>query len=403
MDTFQIYILGGVAALATCWIVWFAKQRYQWFRSVINKNPIFATLQPVIAKSSQQKDLYEEGEPARLVAAKANFRQYIKYLILACLPYFWSTPIKLIQEFWTRQFDSKLTVNEKLQRMAKMILETSLILLFTEKLENGRYLFSCKNIRIPSKEHKEYHHINKVNIEIDLDESNELIVVSVCIDGEELINDIDASFAFLNTLWCVYTHTLTHIQAGNIAEINITNVKDRTDLPEEFKTSIDDMHSAVSGMNESANHYPADIWGIPRRNLQLVLGYNSYQQIHNHHTIVQCMKISNFVSFTMKARKVFAKHLSHTGLCISTLSANTIFHSIDHYNLDKYMVNERKEKSYLGIDSRLITTLLGKLNYDFGRWQGMRYTKYATWRAIYLELKEIDSYLADKVHMFVSV
>jgi len=115
------------------------------------------------------------------------------------------------------------------------------------------------------------------------------------------------------------------------------------------------------------------------------------------------MKISNFVSFTMQARKVFAKHLSHTGLCISTLSANTIFHSIDHYNLDKYMVNERKEKSYLGIDSRLITTLLGKLNYDFGRWQGMRYTKYATWRAIYLELKEIDSYLADKVHMFVSV
>ena len=61
---------------------------------------------------------------------------------------------------------------------------------------------------------------------------------------------------------------MTHIEAGNIAEINVNQIQDDGDLSVDFKRTIDDMHAAVSGMNESANHYAPDIWGMSRKNLQ---------------------------------------------------------------------------------------------------------------------------------------
>ena len=156
-------------------------------------------------------------------------------------------------------------------------------------------------------------------------------------------------------------------------------------------------------MNESANHYPADIWGITRLNLQTILGYNSVRSMGCHQKILLCAGVSKFVSFTMKARGVYQKHLNKYGVNISTLSANTIFHSLDHYNMGKYYFHDNERKQFLGIDSGIITSILGDLNYDFGRWQGMKYTKYKVWREIYAELKNIDEDLADKTHMFISV
>lgn len=403
MENLSIAIMIFTALVAS-FLIWYSRQRYQWFRTVMNKNPLFATLRPIIAATprSDGRESYGTIEaPLHLIAPKADFRQYLKYLYLACLPYIWSTPIKVTQEYWSRLFKCKLSMEDKRRRLAKMVLETSLVLLFEEKTEDGRFRFGCQNCLLPSKEGDSYH-VKVCEFYIGLDEEERPMVLELSVNGDP-IESIDSMFAFLNTLWCVYTHTLTHIEAGNIAELNIKDVKDNESLTLEFKSSIDDMHSAVTGMNESANHYPADIWGISRKNLQIVLGYNSHRQIHNHRNIVQCIKISDFVAFSMKARRVFQKHLSHTGVSISTLSANTLFHSIDHYNIGKYMIHEQKRKTFLGIDARMITTLLGRLNYDFGRWQGMQYTKYATWRAVYLDLHEIDPYLADKVHMFVSV
>jgi len=382
-------------------IIWFIHQRYNWFKTIINRNPIYATLRPVITKATEDAEYEKMQIPRQMAAPQANFRQYLKYLYLACLPYFWSTPIKIAQEYWSRLFESKLTMAQRRQRLAKMILETSLILLFERKLEDNVWRFAVQNFLLPA-ENEEARKIEECTFDIGLGESGEPSFLELHVEGKQ-IEDMDTCFGFLNTLWCVYTHSMTHIEAGNIAELNLTKIKDNEDLSDDFKSSIDDMHSAVSGMNESANHYPADIWGIPRQNLQIVLGYNSHRQIKNHQNIIHCMGISKFVQFTMKARRVFQKHLAHTGISISTLSANTIFHSLDHYNLGKYMIHEKKQKSFLGIDSRMITSLLGRLNYDFGRFQGMQYTKYQTWRAIYLELYEIDAYLADKVHMFVSV
>ena len=105
----------------------------------------------------------------------------------------------------------------------------------------------------------------------------------------------------------------------------------------------------------------------------------------------------------MKARTIFRKHLKFSNAVVSALTANTIFHSIDHYNMGKYFLHESKEKKFKGIDARMITSILGDLNYDIGCWQGMKYSKCQTWRSIYQELRDIDKELADRSHMFVSV
>lgn len=46
------------------------------------------------------------------------------------------------------------------------------------------------------------------------------------------------------------------------------------------------MRAAMTGMNDSANHYPFGIWGKSRKNLQIILGFNSSQKVRNHENII---------------------------------------------------------------------------------------------------------------------
>lgn len=386
------------------WLSWYLLDRYRWYNRVIKNNPRTASLITVKIKNSSSETEEKKISNTKVLAPRCSLRQYIRYLYLACVPYAWSVPIKYLKQIFLRQFKNKLTEYEKRQRLAKMVLETSLVLGFHSRDDSEQYFFQYKNFKMPStKRNKtEYYYVNQCEVLIKRDKLKNLVLEKVNVNNKNL-DQMNEMFSFLNTLWCVYTHTLTHVTAGNVAEMNIDQVQSNKSLPEEFKRSIDDMHSVVSGMNESANHYPADIWGISRQNLQLILGYNSVQQIEHHQSIIRCCSVSKFVDFTMKAKKVFTKYLGDTGLSITTLSANTIFHSIDHYNMGKYFLHDSENKSFHGIDSRMITSLLGDLNYDIGKWQAMKYSKCETWRNIYQELALIDKELAEKTHMFVSV
>ena len=164
------------------------------------------------------------------------------------------------------------------------------------------------------------------------------------------------------------------------------------------------MHSTVANINEAANYYPADALGISRKSLQHILGHNSQRHILNHQKIIECSKISHWVSFSLKARKIFQKHLASTDIPLTVLTANTIFHSLDHYNLAKYFLQlDDQPKTIFGCDVRLFTALFTDVNYDFGHWQKMKHTCCEVWKDIYKELYKIDPYLADKVDLFVTV
>ena len=101
-----------------------------------------------------------------------------------------------------------------------------------------------------------------INIAVNDDE----VLTYIVVNGTNL-QSINQMFSFLFLLLSAYTHTLTHAQAGNIAEINTNIIQHRSDLSDGFKQSIDDMHAAISGINEAANHYPADVLGISRKHL----------------------------------------------------------------------------------------------------------------------------------------
>ena len=317
------------------------------------------------------------------------------------MPYVWSLPIKVAKEIYSRQFGSKLSEHDKRLRLAKMVLETSLVLGFRKK-EDRNYVFKYHSFLIASRDlsNADYHFVNECIITISVNEDDVPVLINIIVDGTHL-ECINQMFSFLIILSSVYAHTLTHVQAGNIAEINTNIVKHRLDLSEDFMQSIDDMHAVVSGMNEAATYYPADILGISQKHLAVILGHNSVQQICSHHTIVQCCHISEYVNFTMKARKVFSKYLGDS-ISISTLAANTLFYSIDHYNIDKYFLHDSEEKIYQGISASIFTSIFGHLNYDIGRWQGMKYNQSTEWKNIYRELKLINAELAEHVHMFVS-
>ena len=174
----QSIIIIVFTTLFASFLIWFSRQRYQWFRTVMNKNPLFATLRPIIAASQTSDDgeTYGTNEaPLHLIAPKADFRQYLKYLYLACLPYIWSTPIKVAQEYWSRLFECKLSMDDKRRRLAKMVLETSLVLLFEEKTEDGRFRFGCQNCLLPSKEGDSYH-VKRCEFYIGLDEEERPMV-----------------------------------------------------------------------------------------------------------------------------------------------------------------------------------------------------------------------------------
>ena len=400
MDCSILQLIAVILILIPVWLIY---EKYKFYITIIQKNPTSVTLTPVLTQTTIQKDKKCSAGLEKLAAPYCNFRQYLRYLRLDYLPYTWSVPIKAAKEIYYRQFRSKLSVYEKRQRLAKIVLETSIVLGFHKK-EDRNYVFKFRSFLMPCRDSSamECYFVNECLINVAVNDDDVPVLTDIVVNGTYL-QSINEMFAFLFLFISVYTHALTHVQAGNIAEINTNIVQNRSDLSNGFKQSIDDMHAAVSGINEAANHYPADIIGISRKHFASVVGYNGVQQIDGHHNIVQCSKISEFVKFTIKARMVFSKYLGYTGISISTLAANTFFHSIDHYNIGKYFLHDSEEKVYHGIPTGIAVSIFGNLNYDFGRWQGMKYNRSTEWKNIYRELKLINPELADNVHMFVSV
>ena len=151
-------------------------------------------------------------------------------MLLVFLPYVWSTPIKLIQEFGSRMFKSKLTLVEKRHRLAKMVLETSLVLLYDRKSSDGILFFIARNVILPSKSDS-LKHIKKCTFSVRATSGNTKIPIfdDLVVNGEE-ITDINECFAFLNLLCSLYTHTLIHCEAANIADVNLTKIKYLDDI-----------------------------------------------------------------------------------------------------------------------------------------------------------------------------
>ena len=396
-------ILQSIAVILLLISVWFIYEKYKFYTTVIQKNQNSVILTPVLTQTTSQKDKKCSAGLEKLVAPYCNFRQYLKYIRLVYLPYIWSLPIKTAKEIYYRQLRSKLSLYEKRQRLAKIVLETSIVLGFHKK-EDQNYAFKFRSFLMPCRDSSamECYFVNECLINIAVNDDDVPVLTDIVVNGKHL-QSINEMFSFLFLLMSLYTHTLTHVQDGNIAEINTNIIQHRSDLSDGFKQSIDDMHATVSGINEAANHYPADLFGISRKHFGSIIGYNGVKQIDGHHNIVQCSKISEYVHFTIKARRVFSKYLGDSGISISTLAANTIFHSIDHYNIEKYFLHDSEEKVYKGIPTSMFVSIFGPLNYDIGRWQSMKYNQSTEWKNIYNELKLINPELADNVHMFVSV
>ena len=205
-----------------------------------------------------------------------------------------------------------------------MVLKISLVLSFSKVQDISVYIFQYKNFRIPGKvkNGNDYCHVDCCTIKIVKHEGT--TILKRLIINKEKVTSLDEMFAILHLIFCVYLHTITHIAAGNIAEINVNQIQNGGDLSADFKKTIDDMHAAVSGMNESANHYAADIQGMTRKNLQKILGFNIPQKIRNHQNIIKFSEISNFIQFTMKARAVFRKHMKFSNAATSPLTVNRI-------------------------------------------------------------------------------
>ena len=68
----------------------FVRNRYLWYRDVIQMNPETLTMRPVVTEKMLQEgrgDPLHPGEVfAKAVAVRCSFQQYLKYLRLACLP-----------------------------------------------------------------------------------------------------------------------------------------------------------------------------------------------------------------------------------------------------------------------------------------------------------------------------
>lgn len=330
-----------------------------------------------------------------------NYKQYLKYLRLVYLPYLWSVPFKILKEMYERKFESKLSDYDKRVRLATMVLETSLVMAF-DKVENGNsYVFRYKNIKLPASDWTLQNQMEYI-ITVLASERSLPVLEKISINGT-YVEDYNEMFALLCALCSTYTHVLTHVQASMIADNNNNSLQNNTDLSESFKESVDNMHAAVAGINEAVNYYPADVLGQPQTSFQQAAADNSTQSLQNHQNIVHCAKISNFVRFALKAREIYAKHFRHTGISTSVLLANTVFHSLDHYNLGKYFPRDSEEKMHNGIDYRLFTSLFVDLNFDLGHWQKIKHSKCKIWQSVFQELRLVDEELADHVHLFLSV
>lgn len=219
------------------WLIWYLRERYLWYQNVISQNPKRASLNPVQTNSMEMND--KLAEP--------------KYSSPKCL-----APYCTFKQI-SRLSSSKLNEMQKRKRFANMVLEISLVLSFSEVQDIGVYIFQYKNFRIPGKvkNGNDYCHVDCCTIKIVKHEGT--TILKRLIINKEKVTSLDEMFAILHLIFCVHTHTITHIAAGNIAEINVNQIQNGGDLSEDFKKTIDDMHAAVSGMNESANHYAADI------------------------------------------------------------------------------------------------------------------------------------------------
>ena len=394
-------ILQLIAVILLLISIWFIYENIKYYFTIIKRNPRSVMYTPVLTQTTSQKDKKRRARLEKLVAPYCSFRQYLRHLRLVFLPFMWSAPIKIAKEIYSRQFLSKLSEYEKRQRLAKIVLETSIVLGFDKK-EDQNYVFKFRSLLMPCRDISamDCYFVNECLINIAVNDDKVPVLIDIVVNGTHL-QSINEMFSFLGLL-LMYTHTLTHVQCANIAEANTNIIQHRADLSEGFKKSIDYMHAAISGLNEGAIHYPAYVLGISSKHLGNILGYNCVQQIDGHRNIVQCSKISEFVNFTMKARMVFAKYLGDTGISISTLAANTIFHSIDHYNMGKYFLHDSEEKVSHGISTSMTFSIFGGLNYDIGRWQRMKYNRSTEWKNIYSELKLINAELADNVDMFAS-
>ena len=64
------------------------------------------------------------------------------------------------------------------------------------------------------------------------------------------------------------------------------------------------MRAAMTGMNDSATHYPFGIWGKSRKNLQIILGFNSSQKVRNHENIITQKMRFSFKDFFRKSDQI---------------------------------------------------------------------------------------------------
>ena len=85
------------------------------------------------------------------------------------------------------------------------------------------------------------------------------------------------------------------------------------------------------------------------------------------------------------------------------LLANTVMHSLDHYNLSKYFLQDNEPKVYGGVDVRLFSSIFVDHNHDLGKWQYISHARDELWKSIYDDLKEIDEDLANYVHKYVCI
>ena len=118
--------------------------------TIIKRNPRSVMYTPVLTQTTSQKDKKRRARLEKLVAPYCSFRQYLRYLQLVFLPFMWSAPIKIAKEIYSRQFLSKLSEYEKRQRLAKIVLETSIVLGFDKK-EDENYVFKFRSLLMPSR------------------------------------------------------------------------------------------------------------------------------------------------------------------------------------------------------------------------------------------------------------
>ncbi len=90
-------------------------------------------------------------------------------------------------------------------------------------------------------------------------------------------------------------------------------------------------------------------------------------------------------------------------LAIEPLLANTVFHALDHYAQEKYVLKASNIVTELEVNMGRNRVCFGQPNFDFLQYQKLKYTKNKIWRKVYVELNNIDPELANAVDMFMTL